>query len=454
MRLWQKFVGGEQRSLSLDGYLELLKYAGNSYVLSGAQTTLGARQEEIPRTLIGFTERLFEANPVIHGCLTARLSLFSEARFKYRRLVLGRPGELFGTKALKLLEEPWPEASTSDLLKRMEIDSVLMGNFFGAKRTGGRIMRLNPEWVTIVLGSPNPNVETGFGDIDVEPIGYVYQPGGKAGGREPIALLPNEVAHFAPIPDPRAAFRGLSPLTALLRDATSDQAATEHKQSYLEEGAVPGMVVKSPEVDAERFEVFKELFEEKHGGLANRFKTIFLGGGADVEVVGSDLKQVDFKAVQAITENRICVALRVPSIIAGVSEGLEASTYSNVQQAKRIFADGTIRPLWRDACAALAPLIRVPAGAELWYDDRDIAYLQEDQKDEAEVQQKQAVTIAQLVKEGFEPASVVDAVTANDMGRLQHTGLVSVQLQPPGTEQPNSNGSGDPGSVPAPNESS
>jgi hypothetical protein len=35
-----------------------------------------------------------------------------------------------------------------------------------------------------------------------------------------------------------------------------------------------------------------------------------------------------------------------------------------------------------------------------------------------------------LVDGGFEPSSVVDAVTTGDMARLIHTGSVSVQLQP------------------------
>jgi hypothetical protein len=80
---------------------------------------------------------------------------------------------------------------------------------------------------------------------------------------------------------------------------------------------------------------------------------------------------------------------------------------------------------------SVAHLVEVPDGAELWYDDRDIPFLQEDQKDAAEVQSTNATSIKTLVDAGFTPESVTAAVGAGDLSQLQHTGLFSVQLQPP-----------------------
>lgn len=435
MNLWQKIRRSTRNTLTLEQYAELIQLKGNQYWVTGqGHATLGATQEEIDPTFQGFVNQMFKANPIVFGCMMARQSLFAEARFKYRRKEAAGPGDLFGKQSLKPLEEPWPDASTSDLLKRMIQDVDLAGNFFGAKRPGGRIVRLRPDWVTIILGSRRkPKSGVGFGDIDVEPIGYSYQPGGKAGGAPPVALLASEVAHFAPIPDPMNAFRGMSWLTPIIRDVSGDQAGAEHKLKYLELGATPNVIVTAdPKITPEAFERFQELYEEEHGGLDNAYGTLFLGGGADVEVVGSDMQKLDFRAIQALGENRICIAARVPGIVAGATIGLESATYSNLAQLKRFFADSTISPLWRDACAALQPLVETPSDAELWYDARDIPYLQEDRKDEAEIQQKQAVTITQLVKEGFTPESSTKAVIANDMSLLEHSGALSVQLHKPG----------------------
>ncbi len=90
----------------------------------------------------------------------------------------------------------------------------------------------------------------------------------------------------------------------------------------------------------------------------------------------------------------------------------------------------------------------------LWYDDSDISFLQEDQADKAKIQQTQAATAASYVAAGFESDSVVKAILADDMSLLKHSGLVSVQLLPPGqTNAPPTNGNGNgalpPGSKPA-----
>ena len=70
--------------------------------------------------------------------------------------------------------------------------------------------------------------------------------------------------------------------------------------------------------------------------------------------------------------------------------------------------------------------------SRLWFDDRDVPFLQEDVLDAAEIRAKDATTMRQLVDGGFDPASVVEAVTSGDMSRLVHTGQLSVQLQAPG----------------------
>jgi hypothetical protein len=75
-------------------------------------------------------------------------------------------------------------------------------------------------------------------------------------------------------------------------------------------------------------------------------------------------------------------------------------------------------------------------GVRLWYDDRDVSFLQEDVLDAADIRGKDATTMRTLVDGGFDPQSVIDAVTTGDMTLLTHSGTLSVQLQPPSTEAP------------------
>jgi hypothetical protein len=151
-----------------------------------------------------------------------------------------------------------------------------------------------------------------------------------------------------------------------------------------------------------------------------------------VTVAGANLQQLDFRGTQGAGETRLCAAGGVPPVIVGLSEGLQAATYSNYSSARRKFGDGWGRPQWGSVCGALETILSVPGGAQLWYDDQDVAFLREDQADAATIQSTRAATINTLITAGFTPESAVSAVTADDWSLLVHSGLVSVQLQPPG----------------------
>lgn len=184
--------------------------------------------------------------------------------------------------------------------------------------------------------------------------------------------------------------------------------------------------------------------------MANAYKTLFLGGGADPTVLGSDFKQLDFSVTQGKAESRLASAAGVPPSWVGFSEGLQGSALNagNFTAARRRLSDGTLQHLWMNAATSLQTLATPPdRGATLWFATRSIPFLHMDASDEATVQNQEANTIVALVKDGFIPESVIDAVTNGDWTRLRHTGFTSVQLQPPMTEdgspqQTTSNGNG------------
>jgi hypothetical protein len=158
-----------------------------------------------------------------------------------------------------------------------------------------------------------------------------------------------------------------------------------------------------------------------------------VAGGADPKPLSFDFSQLDFARLAGRAETRIAAAAGVHPVIVGFSEGLQGSSLNagNYAQVRRRFVDGTLRPLWRAAAEALGRLVDVPAGARLWYDDRDIAFLRQDVAEEARIRQTQAQTIVTLIRDGFEPESAVEAVITGDLRRLRHTGLISAQLRPP-----------------------
>lgn len=447
---------GERSTLPLSwgDYQSYFNFQGNTYAPFMGGGTLTGNREEIAGDFTGYTQGAYRGNAVVFACMAARSRLFSEARFQFQRMLNGTPGDLFGSPALAPLETPWVNATTRGLLQRAIQDVDLAGNFYGWRpdrvqnvgrlaRNAGRdeIHRLRPDWVTIILGSNMDGFEENPAQApDVQVVGYIYHPGGYANQAEPILLNPEAVAHWAPNPDPLANFRGMSWLTPVLRDVMSDSAATSHKLKFLEQGATANtVVIAQPQIkNPDMFDVWQAKMKHSLEGLRNAYKTLYLANGADAKVIGSDLKQIDFKAVQGAGETRVAAAAGVPPIIVGLSEGLAASTYSNYAQARRAFADMTMRPLWGDFAGVMQTVIDVPSperasgAARLWYDDRHIPFLAEEVKDTAELQRTNAETIHTLVIGGFTPESSVTAVLSGDYSVLKHSGMFSVQLTPAG----------------------
>ncbi len=406
-------------------------YAGSYF--SFATGSSNPSQEGPPSGFIQLVDRVFRANSVVFAAELFRISVFSEARFIYRAFEKGKPGHLFSDPSLDILEHPWPRGTTGDLLTNMLLSADLGGNAFVTRSVDGpdRLRVLRPDWVTIVMGDSSGRPVESASQLDAEIIGFIYNP--NDGTTEPEILLADEVAHWAPIPDPLARFRGMSWITPVIREVQADQAATAHKNSFFTNGATPQLVVSfDATVTEEQFKQFTATMDSKHNGPQNAYKTLYLGGGADVKTVGANLQQLDFSNTQGKGETRIAAASGISPVLIPLSEGLSGSSLNagNYQAARDLAADRTFRPLWRGACGALGQIVPPPGrGAELWYLDEYIPFLREDSLKAANVEQIKAMTITGYVKDGFTAESAVLAVANRDVSLLVHTGLPSVQLQ-------------------------
>jgi phage portal protein BeeE len=418
-------------------------YGGNAYPFGLQQTWFnGSRSKEISATLPGYMAALRSCPPAFAAQMV-RAAVLSQARFTFRnRSFSATPGRTFGTRELDILERPWPNATTSELLNRMEWHAGLAGNAFVVRQAArlqqpARLRVLRPDWVVIIYGSQQEPDDAAHA-LDGEIIGYAYCNGGLSEHRNEIhTLLPEDVAHWSPLPDPEFAGIGMSWITPALREIQGDRAATEHKLQFFSNGATPNMVVKGIVAkDKTQFNEIVDAMEEKHAGIRNAYRTLYLAAGADATVVGADLKQLEFKATQGAGETRIAMLSRVHPVILAASEGLQGAALNagNFASARRAWADSWIYPTLQDLAASLASIVNAPRDAELWPVTTDMPILREDAKDAAEIQQVNAATIGGLIKDGFTAESAVAAVRAQDFSLLKHTGLVSVQLQPPGNQ--------------------
>lgn len=433
------------RLVGRKGFVQPPFWAGSSSIYGSG---LLPNKENIGNNFEAYVREGYKENGIVFACATARQLLFSEARFAWRQYVNGRSKPLFTDAELALLERPWPGGTTGELLIRMDQDSGNAGNFYAttvdddgnvgraARGPSRRLSRMRPDWVTIVVGSNSghPNA------IDAKIVGYLYDPPSLGKALEPTLLLPGEVVHYSPLPDPMARFRGMSWMTPVLREIEADKAATKHKKKFFENGATISTVVTlDKDVDPDEYEEFVAKFKAQTQGVDMAYKTLFLGGGADVTTNGADLKQLDFKVTQGAGETRIAAASGMHPTIVGLSEGLQGSSLNagNFKAAIRLTGDKTIRPLWRTAAASLETVLTNPApGTFLTYDDREVAFLRDDTTDVAAIQEKQAITARQLTDAGYTPTSVVEYLQTGNLSALEHSGLYSVQLQAPGSVPP------------------
>ncbi|MFL0172424.1 phage portal protein [Mycobacterium sp. SMC-13] len=441
--------------LTLDQYGQLLnqyqyQWGGLGYAGIGLQQTIaGASTERPADTFVGLASQAYAANGVVFACMLVRQLVFSSIRFQWQRILNGKPSETFGDLTLGLLEQPWPGGTTQDLLARAVQDADLAGNSYwyrdtslarlGTQSPNSEMVRLRPDWVQVVgqarrLGSDGS--PRGGGQVGWKKAGYLYTEGGYHPGNSntAVAFTVDEVAHFAPIPDPLAVFTGMSWLTPILREIQADQAMTRHQRKFMDNGATPNMVVKHTSSDRDAIKKWAEELDGSHAGVDNAYKTLHLYPGAEATIVGANLKDIDFAGVREGGEVRIAAAAGVPPVIVGLSKGLDSATYSNYGQARRRLADGTAHPLWQNMAGSMQQILPPPGnGVRLWYDATDVPFLREDEADAANIAAVRASTINTYLAAGFTAESAVKAVDAGDINLLKHTGMTSVQLLPPGT---------------------
>lgn len=359
----------------------------------------------------------YMVNSTVHAAINARQRVFSEVQLVLRRRSSG--DLVHNHPVLEVLRQPWPGGTTTELLKRMELDASLSGNAFVYRPAPDLLQVLDPRKVEVESDRK-------------QKAGYLYWPNGIGQGK-PKGLRLEEVAHWAPLPHPDKQFLGASWVEVVATELRTDIKMVRHQERFFDNAATPNLYVKVlGQMRPEAKDRLREELERRYSGVHNAWRTLVMDNSAELQVVGANFEQMDYVNALSSTEARIASAAGVPPIIIALKAGLDAATYSNYGMAMRAFADHLIRPNWTSVVAALSQIVVEPQGSDLWYDDKQVAALRQDKEAEATILNTQAAAITTLVREGFDPDAVVEAITSNELERLKgaHSGNLSVQLQP------------------------
>jgi HK97 family phage portal protein len=198
-----------------------------------------------------------------------------------------------------------------------------------------------------------------------------------------IDLNKYAVVHFKwPLPDPTQPWMAQPPLRSVAGSVDTIAEIDTYIYALLKNNAIPPILVKLPkdrEMDKPEKDRFRAQWQAMYGG-DKRGGVAILDDGADVSVLGLNLQQLAVDALYRVPETRIAAAFRVPPILAGLLSGLDASTYSNYEQARKSFTQDTLVPLWRawgaEVESALGERYKIPV--YLHHDLSMVASLQED----------------------------------------------------------------------------
>jgi len=301
----------------------------------------------------GATEMTYRAwhhedlNSAVFACLSTIGTAYPEAPAKvYIESEPGQRDEQPDHPLKQLLDHPNPFISREELWSYTQFCKHIGGNAYWRKiRAGssgsGNVIQLWPISPTRI--QPVTTKEDAARGIFISWYSYVFDP-----SQDPERIPPEDIIHFRLGLDDKDHRVGASPLARLVREVAGDDEAHRWQTSMLENGGTIGMLIEVPidsSISIEQAEDLKARFEERFAG-PNRGRTGVLMGGAKANPYGFSPTDMDMKTLHRIPEERIAAVLRVPAIIAGLGAGLDRSTYANFREAREMFAEMTLMPLY------------------------------------------------------------------------------------------------------------
>jgi HK97 family phage portal protein len=307
----------------------------------------------------GATDMIYRAwhnsdlNSAVYACLTAIATAYPEAPAKvYRDTAPGQRDEVPDHPLKVLLDNPNPYITREDMWHYTQWAKHLTGNAYWRKIRSGlagtNVVALWPVSPARIV--PVTTREDLANGVFISWYAYSFD-----ASQDPERIPPEDIIHFRLGVDDLDHRVGCSPLARLVREVAGDDAAHQWQEAMLNNGGTIGMLIQVPidsNITQEQAEDMKARFEDRFGG-DNRGRTGVLMGGASATPYGFSPEQMDMKALHRIPEERIAAALRVPAIIAGLGAGLDRSTYANFREAREMFAEMTLLPLYGFDAATL-----------------------------------------------------------------------------------------------------
>ena len=171
-------------------------------------------------------------------------------------------------------------------------------------------------------------------------------------------------------------YRGVSRLKPALRTMILMKNMREFQDNFFKNGAVPGLVLKSPNTLSEKIkERMIQSWTTRYRPDAGGRRPLILDGGIEVDSVSNvNFKELDFQSAIAENEKIILKALGIPPIL------LDSGNNANIRPNMRLYYLETILPIVQKINLALERFF----GFEIIEDASNIPALQPELRDQAQ----------------------------------------------------------------------
>jgi HK97 family phage portal protein len=321
----------------------------------------GGRARWTPRDYAALAREGYMTNAIVHRAV----KLVAENAASVSFLLYEGAAERDRHPLLDLLARPNPRQEQAAFLEAVCTQLMLAGNAYveavaldrQSERRNGHEVRelyaLRPDRMRVV---PGPD---GWAEA------YEYTAAGRTVRFDQSAALPPilHLAAFHPLDD----HYGLSPLEAAAVAVDTHNAAARWNKALLDNAARPsGALVYAGSDNAllsdGQFERLKCELADEYQGARYAGRPLLLEGGLDWKAMSLSPKDMDFMEAKHSAAREIALAFGVPPMLLGIPGD---NTYSNYQEANRVFWRGTVLPLANRIAGALAQWLAPAFGGEL-----------------------------------------------------------------------------------------
>jgi len=319
----------------------------------------GGRARWTPRDYAALARAGYQSNAIVHRAVR----LIAEGIGSLSFVLYEGAGELTAHPLLDLLARPNPRQDGVSLLEALSSHLLLSGNGYleavGIDGAVRELYALRPDRMKVVPG-PDGWPQAYEYTVNGASVRFDQTPGSGATHDVPPIL---QLTLFNPLDD----YYGLSPLEAAAVAVDTHNAAAKWNKALLDNAARPSgaLVYAGPEgavMSDAQFERLKKELGDQYQGTANAGRPLLLEGGLDWKAMSLTPKDMDFMEAKHSAAREIALAFGVPPMLLAIPGD---NTYSNYQEANRVFWRQTVLPLGNRIAGAIAHWLAPAFGAAL-----------------------------------------------------------------------------------------